>query len=625
MRPHLTIKDHFRETKLFNVRAITAVIVAAILIVVILARLIYLQIVDHELYSTLSEDNRFHIRAIPPTRGLIYDRNGILMAQNFPTYALEITPEQVKNMDETLQALSQLITIDESDMERFKRELKRNRPFKAIPIRTRLSDEEVARIAVNRYRFTGVDIAAELIRHYPHGALGVHAIGYVGRINEKESQLVDESDYDGTDYIGKTGIEKYYENILHGHVGVAQEETNATGRRLRVIEQVPAEPGINLHLTLDAKLQQVAEEAMAGRRGAVVAIDPNNGNILTLVSTPVYDPNLFVTGIDRKTYQELRNSEDLPLFNRALRGRYPPGSTIKPFIGLAGLELGAIKSDDITSCPGWYRLDGDNHRYRDWKKTGHGAVNLDTAIVQSCDVYFYDLAHTLGIDRLAQYLFPFGFNYKTGADIFGELPGLMPTSQWKRKNRGQPWYAGETLIAGIGQGYTLITPLQMAHSVATLASYGRNMQPRIVGALENTNTGETKELFPVEETPVPVKDKANWDKVINAMERVVHYYRGTAYNSIGKDAPYKIGGKTGTAQVFGVKQDEEYDENKVDERLRDHALFIAFAPVHDPKIAVAVIVENGGHGGSAAAPIARKVMDFYLLDQEKINIDKKPS
>lgn len=625
MRPHLTIKDHFRETKLFNVRAVTAVIVAAMLIVVIIARLIYLQIVDHELYSTLSEDNRFHIRAIPPTRGLIYDRNGILLAQNFPTYALEITPEQVKNMDETLQALSQLVTIDENDMERFKRELKRNRPFKAIPIRTRLSDEEVARIAVNRYRFPGVDIAAELIRHYPHGGLGVHAIGYVGRINEKESQLVDESDYDGTDYIGKTGIEKYYETILHGHVGVAQEETNATGRRLRVIEQVPAEPGINLHLTLDAKLQQVAEEAMGGRRGAVVAIDPSNGNILALVSTPVYDPNLFVTGIDRKTYQALRNSEDLPLFNRALRGRYPPGSTIKPFIALAGLELGAIKSDTITRCPGYYRLEGDSHRYRDWKKQGHGAVDLDTAIVQSCDVYFYDLAHTLGIDRMARFLFPFGFNYKTGADIFGELPGLMPTTQWKRKNRGQPWYAGETLIAGIGQGYTLITPLQMAHSVATLATYGHNMQPRIVGALENTNTGETKDIFPVEETPIPVKDRENWEKVIHAMERVVHYYRGTAYHSIGKDAPYKIGGKTGTAQVFGVKQDEEYDEDKVDERLRDHALFIAFAPVQEPKIAIAVIVENGGHGGSAAAPVARKVMDFYLLDQEKINIDKKPS
>jgi penicillin-binding protein 2 len=622
MRPHLTLKDHFRETKLFNARAITAVIVAALLIVLIIARLIYLQIVDHELYSTLSEDNRFHIRAIPPTRGLIYDRNGILLAQNFPTYALEITPEQVKNMDETLKALSKLVTIDESDMTRFKRELKRNRPFKAIPIRTRLSDEEVARIAVNRYRFPGVDIAAELIRHYPHGGLGVHAIGYVGRINEKESQLVDESDYDGTDYIGKTGVEKYYEKILHGHVGVAQEETNATGRRLRVIEQVPAEPGINLHLTLDAKLQQVAEEAMGKRRGAVVAIDPNNGNILVLASTPVYDPNLFVTGIDRKTYQELRNSEDLPLFNRALRGRYPPGSTIKPFVGLAGLELGVIKSDTTTFCPGWYRLPGDRHRYRDWKKQGHGTVDLDTAIVQSCDVYFYNLAHELGIDRLAGYLFPFGFNYKTGADIFGELPGLMPTSQWKRKSRGQPWYAGETLITGIGQGYTLITPLQMAHSVATLATYGRNMQPRIVGALENTNTGITKEIYPIEETPVPVKNKENWDKVIHAMERVVHYWHGTAYHSIGKDAPYKIGGKTGTAQVIGVKQGETYKADSVDERLRDHALFIAFAPVDNPKIAVAVVVENGGHGGSAAAPVARKVMDYYLLTEEKINIDK---
>lgn len=623
MRPHLTIKDHFRETKLFNMRAITAVVVSAALLVVLILRLIYLQIVDHEIYATLSEDNRFHIRAIPPTRGLIYDRNGILLAQNFPTYALEITPERVKNIDETLKSLAELITIDESDLSRFKRELKRNRPFKAIPIRTRLSDEEVARIAVNRHRFPGVDIAAELIRHYPHGGLGVHAIGYVGRINEKEKQLIDESDYDGTDYIGKTGIEKYYEDTLHGHVGVAQEETNATGRRLRVIEQVPSEPGINLRLTLDAKLQQVAEEAMGDHRGSVVAIDPNNGNILTLTSTPVYDPNLFVTGIDRKTYQELRNSEDLPLFNRALRGRYPPGSTIKPFVALAGLELGAVKSEVATHCPGWYRLAGDRHRYRDWKKQGHGAVDLDTAIVQSCDVYFYDLAHTLGIDRMARFLFPFGFNYKTGTDIFGELAGLMPTSQWKRKSRNQPWYAGETLIAGIGQGYTLITPLQLAHSTAVLASYGKRMQPRIVGALENANSGEIKSIFPIEEQSVPVKNKENWDKVLTAMERVVHFWRGTAFRAIGQDAPYKIGGKTGTAQVFSVKQDEEYDEENVDERLRDHALFIAYAPAEAPKIAVAVIVENGGHGGSTAAPIARKVMDYYLLELEKMDFPQQ--
>lgn len=623
MRSHLTIKDHFRETKLFNMRAITVVIVSAALMVVLVARLIYLQIVDHELYSTLSENNRFHIKAIPPTRGLIYDRSGILLAQNFPTYALEIIPERVKNMEETLKALSELITIDESDLTRFKRELKRNRPFKAIPIRTRLNDEEVARIAVNRHRFAGVDIAAELIRHYPHGSLGVHAIGYVGRINEKEKQLIDESDYDGTDYIGKTGIEKHYENVLHGHVGVAQEETNATGRRLRVIEQVPSESGLNLHLTLDARLQQIAEQAMGDHRGSVVAIDPNNGNVLTLVSTPVYDPNLFVTGIDRKTYQGLRNSEDIPLFNRALRGRYPPGSTIKPFVALAGLELGVIKSEVSTHCPGWYRLEGEKHRYRDWKKQGHGAVDLDTAIVQSCDVYFYDLAHTLGIDRLAKFMFPFGFNYKTGVDIFGELAGLMPTSSWKRKNRGQPWYGGETLIAGIGQGYTLVTPLQLAHSTATLATYGKRMQPRIVSKLENVNSTEQKGIFPIEEQPVNIADKENWDKVLKAMERVVHHWRGTAYHAIGKDAPYKIAGKTGTAQVFSVKQDEEYDEDKIDERLRDHALFIAFAPIDDPKIAVAVIVENGGHGGSTAAPIARKVLDYYLLELEKIKTEEE--
>jgi penicillin-binding protein 2 len=580
-------------------------------------------VVNHELYSTLSEDNRFHIRAIPPTRGLIYDRNGILLAQNLPTYALEITPERVKDIDGTIEALSKLINIDETDISRFKRDLHRNRPFKPIPLRSRLNDEEVARIAVNRHRFPGVDVAAKLIRHYPQGGLAVHALGYVGRINEKEKQLIDESDYDGTDYIGKTGIEKRYEDTLHGHVGVAQEETNATGRRLRTIQQVPSEPGYNLHLTLDAKLQKVAEDALGEHRGALVAIDPRNGDVLTLASTPVYDPNLFVTGIDRDTYRTLRNDEDLPLYNRAMRGRYPPGSTIKPFVALAGLEMDKVEADTVKNCHGYYRLEGNRHRYRDWKKQGHGAVDLDTAIVQSCDVYFYDLAHQLGIDRLAGFLFNFGFNYKTGVDISDELAGLMPTTQWKLKARNQPWYAGETLIAGIGQGYTLITPLQMAHSVATLSMYGKRMQPRVVAALENNNSGEVKKLYPIEDHSIKVKDRENWEKVINAMERVVHFWRGTAYRAIGKDAPYKIAGKTGTAQVFTVKQDEEYDEEEVDERLRDHALFIAFAPVDNPRIAVAVIVENGGHGGSTAAPIARKVMDYYLLDLEKLEFSEE--
>lgn len=614
MSTGLTIKDHFRETKLFTARSVVALILSGLSIILIITRMIYLQVVDHELYTTLSENNRFHIGAVAPNRGLIYDRKGVLLAQNLPTYALEIVSERVADMAATIEALSAIIPVSENDITRFYRDLKRARPFKPIPLRTRLSDEEMARIAVNRHRYPGVDIAARLLRHYPHGSLAVHAVGYVGRINEKESQLIDESNYDGTNYIGKTGVEKYYENVMHGHVGVRQVETNASGRRLRVIEQVPSEPGLDLHLTLDIELQAVAEKALGDHRGAVVAIDPRNGGILTFVSMPGFDPNLFVTGIDRNTYQALRNSDQMPLFNRALRGRYPPGSTIKPFVALAGLELGVVDPAAKTYCPGFFKLPRSSHKYRDWKKQGHGQVDLHTALVRSCDVYFYTLAVTLNIDRLARFMIPLGFGVRTGVDISGELPGVMPSRQWKRRARTEPWYLGETVITGIGQGYSLITPLQLAASTATLANYGRRIKPHIVGSMRNTNSGEVTLLEPQYDTAVEIKQRDNWDRIIKAMTSAVHHWRGTAYR-IGRDAKYKIAGKTGTAQVFSVKQNEKYDEKTIPEKLRDHALFIAFAPVEDPRIAVAVIVENGGHGGSTAAPIARKVMDHYLLPQ----------
>ncbi len=624
MRHRLTIKDHFRETQLFNVRAIIALIVSCTLIVVLIIRLIYLQVVEHELYTTLSENNRFHIGAVPPIRGLIYDRNGVILAQNLPTYTLELTPERVEDIDSTIADLSEIIVISDSDVSRFYREMRRSRPFKSVPLRTRLSDEEMARIAVNRYRFPGVDIEARLIRHYPQGNLAVHAVGYVGRINEKESQVIDESDYDGTDYIGKTGIEKYYEEVLHGHVGVRQVETNAAGRALRTIEQVPAEPGIELQLTLDSRMQALAESALGSYRGAVVAIDTHTGGILALASMPTFDPNLFVAGIDRDTYQELRNSENIPLFNRALRGRYPPGSTIKPFIALIGLETGTVKPEAKTYCPGWYSLPRDSHRYRDWKKEGHGQVDINTAVMRSCDVYFYDLALKLGIDRLSKNLSPFGFGKKTGVDIAGELSGLLPSSEWKRNVRHQPWYLGETLISGIGQGYHLITPLQLASSTSIIANYGKFLKPRIVGALHNINTGETQELPVLDGPSVPIVDRENWKRIVEAMISVAHHWRGTAYQ-IGKDAKYKIAGKTGTAQVFSVKQDEKYDADKLEEKYRDHALFISFAPADDPKIAIAVVVENGGHGSSVAAPIARKLMDYYLLDPAQVTPTKENS
>lgn len=620
--PSVTLKDHFRETQMFNFRVVISLIAALGLILIIVIRLIYLQIVDHELYTTLSEENRFFISAIPPNRGLIYDRNGVLLAQNLPAYNLELIPERVKNIDATIASLSEIIEITDADIERFKEQLGPYNRFKPIPLRTRLSDEEVARIAVNRHRFVGVDIAAGLIRDYPQDGLMSHTIGYVGRINEAEKERIDKTDYEGTNYIGKTALEHFYEDVLHGHPGVAQVETNAQGRALRTFEQVPQEPGVNLHLTIDAELQKVALEALGEESGSVIAIDPNTGDVLAFVSAPVFNPNLFVRGIDHKTYKALQEDKLNPLFNRALRGQYPPGSTVKPFYGLAGVETETREADEQLFCRGWYRLPGNRHRYRDWKKTGHGKMDLHHAIVQSCDVYFYDLAVKMGINKLSNFMMPFGFNEKTNIDVTGELGGIMPTTDWKKKARKEPWYTGDTVSAGIGQGYVLATPLQLASATATLSKKGLRMRPRVVKALENPNTKEIKYLKPVEEPSVPIVDEHNWDEVIDAMKDVAHFWRGTAYR-IGKDSKYKLAGKTGTAQVFSVGQDEEYEEGKLPRELKDHALFIAFAPVENPQIAVSVIVEHGGHGGSTAAPIAKKVMDHYLLPMLD-SLQKKP-
>ncbi len=609
-----TLKDHFRETRLFSSRAMVALVFTIALMLVLVARLVDLQVIKHATYTVLSDQNRVHIAALPPTRGLIFDRNGVLLAQNLPSYSLQIVPEQVDDVDATIARLRQLIAITDDDERRFRKRYKSSRRFKPITLRTRLSDQEVARFAVNRHRFPGVDIAARLYRHYPQGRLAVHALGYVGRINERELQNIDTSNYEGTDFIGKTGIEKFYEDILHGEVGVQQVETNAQGRTLRVLEQTPPVPGLNLHLTLDADLQRIAEQALVEERGAVVAIDPRDGSVLVLASMPGFDPNLFVGGIDGKTYRALRDSPDQPLFNRALRGRYPPGSTLKPFIGLAGLEYGVVEPDASIYCPGWYMLDGDDHKYRDWKKSGHGPVDLNRSMVESCDVYYYDLALTLGIDRLSSFLEPFGFNDLTGIDTSGELAGLVPSREWKRRAKREPWYPGETLITGIGQGFNLVTPLALASATATLSTYGQHLRPRLVAATEDPYSGEVVDFPVVSNIAIAAEDHANWQYIIKTMIESVHSPRGTA-RRIGKDAPYTIAGKTGTAQVFGIKQDEEYVEEDIEKRLRDHALFIAFAPAHDPRIAVAVIVENGGSGGAVAAPIARKVMDAWLLDK----------
>ena len=611
MPRQITLKDHFFESRLVMYRAMLLLVAGGILLVVLLARLFYLQVLAHEHFTTLSEDNRVKLQPIAPNRGLIYDRNGILLAENLPSYRLEITPEQIDDMDATLGAIEEIIEIRDIDRNRFEKLLKRKPRFEAIPLRFHLSDEEVARFSVNRHRFPGVDIAAGLSRHYPLGSLAVHALGYVGRIDERALQQLDSSNYRGTSHFGKIGIEKTYESVLHGTVGLQHVETTAQGRVIRVLSRTPPVSGRNLYLTIDSRVQAAAEEAFTGYTGSAIAIDPNNGDILAFVSQPTYDPNAFVNGIEFGDYAALRENNKQPLFNRALRGQYPPGSTIKPFVGLAGLEEGVTNRHSSTYCPGFYSLPGNTRKFRDWKRTGHGTVDLNKAIVQSCDVYFYDLALSLGIDRIHDYLQNFGFGHATGIDIQGELSGLLPSRSWKRARHDQSWFPGETLITGIGQGFFLVTPIQLATATAALANGGRLLQPNIIYAEQYANSDDLLPHRPRIRDTITITEQQHWDAVIKSMTDVVHSARGTA-RRIGADSPWTIAGKTGTAQVYGLKQEEKYDAESIPEELRDHALFIAFAPAEAPKIAVAVIIEHGGGGGSVAAPVARAILDGYL-------------
>ncbi|GAB4346688.1 MAG: penicillin-binding protein 2 [Gammaproteobacteria bacterium] len=610
------IKDQHFESRLFMGRTVAAVTVIGLLLLVLVGRLIYLQVISHDLFTTLSQNNRVKIEPIAPTRGLIYDRKRRVLAENISSFSLEVTPERVPDLEKTLRELGEILAISEEDRERFQRLLRRKRRFEPVPLRLRLNESEVARFAINRHRFPGVEVRAGLIRHYPYGELMAHAVGYVGRIDEEELNRLDNANYSATRYIGKTGIERSYEEHLHGYVGSQKVETNAEGRVLRVLERDPPLPGNDLQLNLDVSLQQTAMEALGEHTGAVVAIEVTTGAVVALVSKPGFDPNPFVTGIATKEYRQLRERNDRPLFNRALSGQYPPGSTIKPFLGLGALERGLPHAGRRSFCIGYYQLEGDERKYRDWKKEGHGPVDLSAAIVQSCDVFFYELALEMGIDRIHDYLSGFGFGERSGIDLLGEAAGLMPSRAWKRRTRNLPWFPGETLITGIGQGFTLTTPLQLASATATLAARGRRLEPRLVQGLVATGSEHPLSLEPEERRPVPVSNAANWDYIIKAMERVVHGPRGTA-RRIAQDAPYHIAGKTGTAQVFGIKQDEEYEAEEIEHQLRDHALFIAFAPVESPKIAVAVVAEHGGSGGAVAAPIARRVMDSYFEEVAK--------
>ncbi|MEM6998321.1 MAG: penicillin-binding protein 2 [Pseudomonadota bacterium] len=614
MVKEITLKDSEEESGLVAKRVYISGFIILLLIIILILRIFYLTVLQHDHFTTLSKSNRVKITPIPPIRGLIYSRDGVILAENKPTFSLEVIPEQIKDVDNLILELKKIITIEAKDIDRFKKALKKKRRFENVALRFNLNEEEVALFAVNRHRFPGVDVVAGLNRYYPLGEELVHTIGYVARIDEDDMKQLDVSNYSGTSHIGKLGIEKSYESLLHGDVGYQQVEVNAQGRVIRVLSRTPPQPGENLHLTIDLSLQQIAIDALKDRRGAIVAMDPINGDVLTFVSSPGYDPNKFVNGIDSKSYKALLASKDKPLINRITRGKYPPGSTLKPFLGLVALHNGIRKLRDESWCPGWYSLKGHEHRYRDWKKQGHGHTDLHKAITQSCDVYFYILAYELGIDRIYQSLSKFGFGKETGIDIEGEAKGLLPSQEWKREALGQAWYPGETLIMGIGQGYALTTPLQLAKATASLANRGQVVRPRLVSNTSNSITGDVKALPVEHETKVSFKDELHWNEIIKSMRDVVHGAGGTAWRS-GLNAEYEFAGKTGTAQVIGIAQDKEYKKEEIAEEFQDHALFIAFAPVESPKIALSIIVENGGGGSKTAAPIARKMFDHFMKNK----------
>ena len=598
-----TFKNHPEEKRLVNSRVWLAVVVMVLMTSILLSRAFYLQISQHQTLATKSEENRIHLKTLPPVRGLIYDVKGRLLAENRPSYTLTIIRERVKNLDKTLSELGKVVELDDDDIADFREKVYQTRPFNSVPLKYRLTEQEIARISVNQHRLPGVNVEAQLIRFYPQRELFAHAVGYVGRINDRELKKLDTNRYGGTNVIGKTGVEKYYEDLVMGTPGYQEVESNARGRILRVLKQVDPASGQDIHLYLDLDLQKAAMDALKGKRGAVVAIDPNTGGVLALVSSPSYDINPFVSGISYKAYDGLRTNINRPLYNRATLGEYPPASTIKPMMSLAALDSGTIDRDYRIDDKGYYQLPNDDHKYRNWKRSGDGSTDLVRAIARSNDTYFYDVAVKMGIETIHEYMIRFGLGQRTGLDIAAERPGLMPSPTWKRRARGAPWYPGETVISGIGQGYMLATPLQLALSTAIIANRGTVVQPR----LAKPGVG----VAPLPPLDTVKKNAEDWETVIKGMKEVVANPRGTAYLRIGRNLKYSVAGKTGTAQVVGIPQDiKEEEERVLEEFQRDHGLFTAFAPIEKPQIALAVIVENDS---SAAVGVARKVLDAYLL------------
>jgi penicillin-binding protein 2 len=612
------LKNVEQEVGRFRMRLAAAAAFVLFAFGLLTARLVYLQVYKHDELSTQAENNRIAVVPIVPNRGLILDRNGVVLANNYSAYTLEITPGKLEtNLDSTIDKLAEIVDIQPRDRKRFKRLAEENKSFESLPIRTKLSEEEVARFMAQRFRFAGVDIKARLFRNYPLGEVGSHLIGYIGRINEAEQEKIDDSDdeanYRGTQYIGKLGVEQSYEADLHGTAGFEEMETSAGGHPVRRLKSNPPIPGNALVMSIDIRLQALVEELFGDRRGALVAIDPRNGEVLAFVSKPNFDPNLFVDGIDSENWKALNESLDKPLLNRALRGTYSPGSTYKPFMALAALTLGKRTPQQAISDPGFYNFGG--HTFRDDKEGGHGTVDMYKSIVQSCDTYYYTLANDLGVDAMHDFMAPLGLGQLTGIDVQGELKGVLPSTEWKRtayrKKEMQKWYAGETISLGIGQGYNTFTMLQLAQATATLANWGKRYKPHLVKVVENIDTKAQRRQVGEELPPLPWKEE-HVAFIHKAMFGVTQ--EGTSRTSF-VNAPYQSGGKTGTAQVIGIKQGEKYNAKNIDERHRDHALYTAFAPLDEPRVALAMVLENAGFGGANAAPIARRVFDYVLAGQ----------
>jgi penicillin-binding protein 2 len=600
----------------FRLRVVVAAVFVLVCLGLLAARFHFLQVQRHDYFLTRAEDNRIALLPVVPYRGTIVDRNGVVLARNYATYTIEITPAQVPDLEATLDEIATLAPIEPRDRRRFHKLVQESRHFESVPLRNRLTDEEVARVVSQRYRLPGVDVKARLLRDYPQGASAAHVVGYIGRINERDVERIEEADetanYRGSLYIGKAGLEQSYERELHGTTGVEQVEVNAGGRAVRALSSTSAKPGNDLELTLDIGLQKIAEAAFGDRRGALVAIEPATGGVLALASMPTYDPNLFVDGISTQDWKALNDSPDHPMLHRAVYSAYPPGSTFKPFMALAGLELGKITADKEIADPGYFVFGG--HRFMDDKIGGHGMVDLHKSIVVSCNTYYYQLAADLGIDAIAGFMAPFGFGERTGIDLPGEATGVLPSQEWKqrrfRKPEQQRWYAGETISVGIGQGYNAYTPLQLANALAALVNEGKLFRPHVVKYVIDSQTGERRAVEPEPIRQIPLQ-AAHLKAVLDGMVDVNKTGTG---KSVFKDAPYSVGGKTGTAQVYSLRG-QRYDKDKVRERLRDHSWFIAYAPAENPQIALAVLVENGGFGAKSAAPIARQVLDYYLVDR----------